>query len=215
MIIQKFLHSCLLLEKDGRRLLIDPGSFCFVEGRVKPEDIGAVDAILISHQHQDHFDPVALKKFVAFGPTQIVTIQEIGELLQKEGLPHEPIGFGETKSIAGFSVRALEAAHGALPIEIPHNAAYVIDEALIHPGDSYELRDLSCDTLALPIAGPWARLVDAVAVVERVKPKRVIPIHDIIIKDFMLERMYGMLSTRLEKLNVEFRPLGLGEACNA
>ena len=59
--IYKYLHSCLVLEENGKRLLIDPGAFSFLEGLLKPEDIGPVDAILLTHQHLDHYYPDALK----------------------------------------------------------------------------------------------------------------------------------------------------------
>ncbi len=47
--ISKYIHSCLLLEKQGFKLLIDPGKFSFAEGLVKPADFKDVDAIIITH----------------------------------------------------------------------------------------------------------------------------------------------------------------------
>ncbi|MDQ6892288.1 MAG: hypothetical protein M3167_06365 [Acidobacteriota bacterium] len=32
--VSKYIHSCLLIESDGDRLLIDPGKFSFSDGRV-------------------------------------------------------------------------------------------------------------------------------------------------------------------------------------
>ena len=37
--IEKFVHSCLRLTLDGKRLLFDPGKFSFVDGRVDPRDL--------------------------------------------------------------------------------------------------------------------------------------------------------------------------------
>lgn len=212
MTIQKYLHSCLLLKKKGKRLLIDPGNFSFREGEYTPEDIGPVDAILISHQHVDHFDPKILKQFMELGPAHIWTIREIGDLLAKEGIPYELVEPGEKYQIADFAVDVYAAEHGALPIPIPDNVAFHIDSTLFHPGDSYDPQGIeNVKVLALPVAGPWSRLVDALDMVDRLGPEVVIPIHDAIIKDFMLERIYSMLKTALDERGVLFRPLESGE----
>lgn len=52
--VRKFLHSCLVLEKEGKRILVDPGLFSFIENRITPKEIGRVDAILLTHKHPDH-----------------------------------------------------------------------------------------------------------------------------------------------------------------
>lgn len=212
MTIQKYLHSCLLLKKGAKKLLIDPGSFSFQPGKLGPEDIGPVDAILISHQHSDHYDPTILKQFLEFGPTPIWTIREIGDLLAKEGIHYELVEPGEHYQIGNFSVDTFAAEHGALPIPVPDNVAFQIDSTLLHPGDSYDPQGLeTAKVLALPVAGPWSRLVDAIDMVDRLQPEVVIPIHDAIIKDFMLERIYGMLKTVLDERGILFRPLEPGE----
>lgn len=205
MTIKKFLHSCILLEKDGKKLLFDPGAFSFIEGKLKVEDIGAVDAILITHNHVDHYDPQVLKDLQKLGTAKIYTILEISELLIKEGLESEVLEPGTTVQIVGFEVKILLAKHEPLPISCPFNVAYLIDGTILNPGDSYNPEGVStCETLLLPIAGPWATLIGAMSLVDKVKPKKVIPIHDAIIKDFMLERMYGMLKKVLDEKGIEF-----------
>ena len=37
--IQKLLHSCLLIEESGKRILIDPGDYCFIEKKITPEQL--------------------------------------------------------------------------------------------------------------------------------------------------------------------------------
>ncbi|MBI3115325.1 MAG: MBL fold metallo-hydrolase, partial [Candidatus Kerfeldbacteria bacterium] len=56
MTITKYLHSCVLLEEDGFKLLFDPGTFVFVEGLFKPADLPKPDVVLITHGHPDHYD---------------------------------------------------------------------------------------------------------------------------------------------------------------
>lgn len=208
MIIKKFLHSCILLEKNGKKLLFDPGAFSFIEGKVKVEDIGSVDAILITHSHLDHFDPAILKELLKLGNPKIYTISEIAELLTKEGIESVIVEPGTCLDIVGFDVQIISAKHEPLPIPCPFNVGYLIDGKILNPGDSYHPEGIdSCETLLLPIAGPWATLVDALGLVDKAKPKKVIPIHDAIIKDFMLERMYGMLKKVLNEKGIEFDTL--------
>lgn len=173
---------------------------------VMPEKIGAVDVILVSHKHVDHFDVPSLKKFIAMNSeTPIITIDEIGVELEKEGIVFSRIDDGDVREIAGFKVAGYRAPHGPLPIPVPDNIGFLIDDTLFHPGDSYEPTRLpACSILALPVAGPWSRLIDAIAMIEALKPKKVIPIHDAIIKDFMLERMYGMVEQKCQSLGIEF-----------
>ncbi len=212
MTIKKYLQSCLVIEKNGKRLLADPGTLCFIEEKIIPEDIGPVDGILLTHSHPDHFYPDALRRILAFRDAPIITHPEIGALLDSEGLAWQPIQAGESADVAGFHIKALEAAHEHLPIPCPHNLAYFIDEKVLLPGDSYSVKGIDhCDVLALPVAGPWSRLADGTDWALALKPRVVIPIHDVIIKDFFLERMYSMCRTALEPAGIEFHPLGIGE----
>lgn len=210
MTIKKYLHSCLLIEENGKKLLIDPGAFSFIEKKVRPEDIGRPDAVLITHKHLDHYFPDALRALGRGVP--IVASKEIVEPLRADGFAAETIADGKVRAEAGFTIKALKAPHEEIPAELPHNQAFLINGTLLHPGDSLSVSGIkTCGVLALPVAGPWMRLVDALAFAKKLKPKHVIPIHDAIIKDFMLERIYAMCRTALEKDGITFHPLALGE----
>ncbi|MFI9025464.1 MBL fold metallo-hydrolase [Streptomyces sp. NPDC053560] len=43
----KYAHACVLLEKDGRVLVIDPGTWC------EPAALTGADAVLVTHEHTD------------------------------------------------------------------------------------------------------------------------------------------------------------------
>lgn len=212
MVVRKYLHSCIVIEEDGKRLLVDPGVFSFDAGKVVPEDVGPVDVIVLTHPHQDHYFSEAIKKIVALRPAEIVTHDEIGALLEKEGLKFMRVVGGETISVGGFTLQAFTAPHGPLPIPLPHNLAYLINNRFLHPGDSYEVAGLSsAEIVALPVAGPWLRLRDGLEFAKTLHPKHVIPIHDAIIQDFFIERIYTMSRDYLAQEGIALHPLKPGE----
>ncbi|HEY5726861.1 MAG TPA: MBL fold metallo-hydrolase, partial [Methylomirabilota bacterium] len=49
------MQTCMLLESDGRRWLLDCGATSLVALRRAGVDPATIDAILISHLHGDHF----------------------------------------------------------------------------------------------------------------------------------------------------------------
>src|SRR6266508_3368149 len=57
--LTKYTHACVRLEKDGKVLLVDPGTFA------EDEAFETADAILITHEHPDHMDADRLKSLDA------------------------------------------------------------------------------------------------------------------------------------------------------
>jgi len=211
MIVKKYLHSCLLLESKGKKLLIDPGAFSFIEGKTSPADIGPVDIILFTHHHRDHYDPEALEKILSLKSAYIMAGEQTAEVIEDNDFTCERIRAGEVRDMFDFTIRAIEGFHEPLPIAVVENVSFVINETLLHPGDSYAVREAGAiDVLALPVAGPWA-LVDALEFARRLNPKTVIPIHDAGLKDFMLERVYANCLHYFERHGIIFHPMELGQ----
>src|SRR6267154_2237623 len=86
--ISKYLHSCLVFELDGHKLLFDPGKFTFAEGIVKPAMFADVNHIIITHIHPDHLDTENLKIIAGLSGANIYTNEQVGEALQKAGITH-------------------------------------------------------------------------------------------------------------------------------
>lgn len=212
MIIKKYFHSCLLVEENGKRLLFDPGYYSFIENKIKPADIGPVDLIIYTHNHQDHIYLNALKELLKLKSAQIITTQEISDLLLKEGIESRTVKAQESFLVEGFNIKTFTAQHGSIPGALPENIGFLVNGKLLHPGDSLEVENISgCEVLALPITAPWLRYVDSIEFAKKFKPKTVIPIHDAIVKDFVLEGAYKTYNTFLEPDNIKFNPLGLDE----
>ena len=211
MTIEKFLHSCLRVTVDGQRLLTDPGSFCFMDGRVRPEQLGPVDVILLTHEHSDHFDPDALRTIVAAGTPIILAHPPLAEKVRAAGLPCEDIALGASRTIGAFTIEAMATPHEPLPLPLPPHCGYLINGALYHPGDSLTFPiGRTVDVLALPVAGPWCTAVAAVEAAKVLRPRIVLPIHDAIIQPFFIDRLHWMIGEALKGSGIEFRPVVLG-----
>jgi L-ascorbate metabolism protein UlaG (beta-lactamase superfamily) len=211
--ITKYGHACLLVEDNGKRLLVDPGAFSFND-QFTPEQVGTVDVIVVTHSHQDHFMLEVIKAFNSLRPVSIIAGQEIRGLLEKEGLAAETIPQGQDHEAGGFVIKAFPAAHGPMPARAVENTAYLINGSLLHPGDSYATENLprNPDILALPTQGPWSRLVDAVAFAKELHPKTALAIHDAISKEDFGTMMDGYLKQVLEPEGIIFTALKMGES---
>lgn len=67
MTLRKFRHSCLVLEKDGQSLVVDPGEWS--TDFVVPENVVGV---IVTHEHGDHFSLEKLQNIVATNPDAII-----------------------------------------------------------------------------------------------------------------------------------------------
>lgn len=171
--VTKFPQSCLLLEKDGQKIVIDPGMF-FAE-KYTVADLGSVAAVLYTHEHPDHFNAdiaQALRDQGAKFFANASTAKLVGEC--------QVVKDGDAFDVAGFSVAAHELPHSLLPDGSPgpQNTGYLIDGVFFDPGDGKELAGLHADSMALPITGPDISMMDAFNFAKQLGVKVAIPVHD-------------------------------------
>ena len=173
--VTKYPQSCLLIEHNGKRLLIDPGSL--VPQRYKAADILPVDGILITHEHIDHADPEFIKSLVNEHSIPIVGNKSTSNTLSS--LITIVVEDGEEIDVAGFTVKAFELPHCRLVNGNPgpQNTGYIIDKTFFHPGDGIEIDNLNIDTAAVPIAGPDISPHDVYQFIKDLGCRTVIPIH--------------------------------------
>ena len=178
-------HACLLVETADRRILIDPGSFS--RGF---EQLTGLDAILVTHNHFDHFDPERVAALVRANPsTPVHTDPLTAQKLREEGLDAVPTRQGEPFEVGDVTVTPVGELHAfnheAMP-RIP-NVGLVLradgEPSLFHPGDAYDAEPGPVDVLAHPLNAPWAASRDSIAFVGRIAPKVFIPIHDALLSD--------------------------------
>ncbi len=174
--ITKFAHACLLVEEAGVCLLTDPG---FWNGLPEVE---ALDAILITHTHQDHLDIAQVKALLEKHPNAtVITHAEAGAMLTEAGIPFTLIQNGETVEVKGVSVESCGTSHAHIYGELPkcQNTGYFIAKKLFVPGDAlHDIPSTQVSVLALPTGGPWMRISEAIDYAKKINPKVAFPIHD-------------------------------------
>jgi L-ascorbate metabolism protein UlaG (beta-lactamase superfamily) len=170
--VTKYPQSCLLLEKDGARIVIDPGNF--FAAKYSLEDLGDLSAVLYTHRHSDHADADVFEKIRAAG------IPAYGNADVREVLGDGVtlVGSGQEFAIAGFTVLPHDIPHFVIDPATPppQNTGYIIDGTFFHPGDGYENNGVKAVDFAVPIAGPFG-FETPLAFIASVGAKRVIPIH--------------------------------------
>jgi len=172
-------HACLLIEADDTRLLIDPGNLSDSWHDTAP------DAVLVTHQHLDHFDSAPVRDLLARNPGgRLIMEGEVAPLAAEAGMEPEVAAPGDAFTIGSLGVETVGGRHAVIHPSIPRvgNVGYVISEGdgprLYHPGDAYEYPLQGIDVLAVPLSAPWARVAHTADFVSAVAPSRVFPIHD-------------------------------------
>jgi len=209
--IYKFLHSCLLVEGDGEKILFDPGFYSFIEEKIKPESFTNLSGILITHEHNDHLDRVSLKTILQNNPgAAVLTNSGVKNLLEKDDIQVTAVDDGKYK-IGNFEIEIIPAEHEKLLFSVPQNTAYLINNKFLNPGDSLDkslLQFKNIEVLALPVATvPWAKAVEVGEFTKLINPKIVIPVHDGGAKDIFLERQYQNYEKYFSQLGIKFQPL--------
>ncbi|MFD7530698.1 MBL fold metallo-hydrolase [Streptomyces sp. NPDC059849] len=179
--LTKKTHSCIRLEKDGRTLVIDPGGFS------EQDAAAGADAILVTHEHPDHFDEGRLRAALDADPAVgIWTLRSVADRLAAAypGRVHT-VGDGDTFTAAGFDVQVHGELHAVIHPDIPRitNIGFLVDGSLFHPGDALTVPDHPVDTLMLPVMAPWNKISEVIDYVREVKPRRAIDIHDALLTD--------------------------------
>ena len=180
--LTKNSHACIRLEKDGRSLVIDPGTFTEEDAAVGAE------AILVTHEHLDHFNEDRLRAGLDANPAaEIWTLKSVADQLSAAfpGRVHT-VGHGDTFTAAGFDVQVHGELHAVIHPDIPRitNVGFLVDGGRVfHPGDALTVPDLAVETLMLPVMAPWSKISEIIDYVREVKPQRAYDIHDALLTD--------------------------------
>jgi L-ascorbate metabolism protein UlaG (beta-lactamase superfamily) len=188
--LTKYEHACFTLEKNGQVLVVDPGSF--TTDFVVPENVAA---IVITHEHGDHFDPDMLAAIYSKNPSSLLLAdQSVIKLLPDH--PGRAVRPGETVSVGEFRLEFFGGQHASIHSSLTSiaNLGILIDERLYYPGDSFYVPDVAVDTLALPVTAPWLKIGEVMDFMVAVRPRAAFPTHDAIASKIgkdLVDRLVG------------------------
>jgi L-ascorbate metabolism protein UlaG (beta-lactamase superfamily) len=204
--VQKFVHSCLLVEEGHARVLLDPGTFS--RGF---EDLRGLTAVLITHQHPDHLDRERIVPLLAANPDARVYADEATAAeLDTLGLSPVVARAGEHFDADGLAVEVIGTEHAVIHPDIPRipNVGYLLGGRVFHPGDALTVPNRPVDVLAVPAVAPWLKIEEAVDYLRAVGPRTAIPIHEAVSS---VPQMYYALLERLAPEDTRLLVLDDGE----
>ena len=193
--ITKFGHACVRVEHDGHTLVLDPGSF------TTPDAVDGATAVLITHEHVDHYSLDHLRRCGAPVFTIEAVAQQIREADPEVGERTTVVHPGETFD-AGLQVQAIGEQHAIIHPELPTfaNSGYLVtgDQTLFHPGDAFTVPDQRVDVLCIPVSAPWSKMAEVMDYARATDAGHYLAIHDMIYTEIALSLVDGRVSAMID-----------------
>ncbi|MDR0783968.1 MAG: MBL fold metallo-hydrolase [Propionibacteriaceae bacterium] len=202
-------HACVLVETATTRILFDPGNFSN-----QWHDLEDLEAIVVTHAHPDHIDPVNIAGLLALNPQAQILVEPA--VLEMVPLPSaQALTAGSTVDLGAVRLEAVGGLHALIHRDIPQigNIGVVVREpaepTFCHPGDALDVVPTGIDILATPAHGPWCAMKETIDFVRAVGAKQGFLIHDGLIN----ERGWSLTFNRLNEMTptrfLDLRATGL------
>ena len=208
--ITKYEHACLLINKNGTRLLIDPGNYTNL-----PAKLEGIDIVVITHEHFDHLDIPNLRKVLEQNPqAEIFSTEHAAAALSKEGINCQAVKNRLTTNSKGFELHFEEVEHSIIYGVSPcRNLSIGVGDFLYYPGDSFANDGRKYELLALPASGPWFNMAEAIDLAKGFDARYIFATHDIHASKRGYESFYSWVGRLAGKSNEMIR-LAVGESRN-
>lgn len=207
--VTKHEHACLRLEREGRTLIVDPGSFT-----LPLADLKDLVGIVLTHEHPDHWTPEHLDRLLKAAPGTPV-YGPAGVAAAAAGFDVITVSPGETVEVEPFTLEFFGGRHAVIHETIPvvDNVGVLVDDQFYYPGDSYAVpkgRDVRL--LAAPVGAPWLKIGEAMDFVLAVAPRRAFGTHDMTLSQIGREMGRQRLRWATEQDGGEFLALDPGDS---
>jgi len=173
--VTKFEHATLRIDQNHETLVIDPGSFT-----TPLTDLSGLVAVVITHEHPDHWTPDQLDRILRAAPGTPV-FAPAGVAAAAADYEITIVAPGDTVQAGEFTLTFFGGTHAVIHSSIPtiDNLGVLVDGELYYPGDSYAVPEgVEVGTLAAPLGGPWLKIGEAIDYVLATKPRRAFGTHD-------------------------------------
>lgn len=201
--LTKYQHACFTLERDGQVLVVDPGT---LSNDFSVPD-SAVVAIVITHEHPDHFSLDAISAIVAAHPD--ATLYAPGDLVEQlpDTVKTQGVAAGDSVSVGPFTLEFSGGEHALIHPDTPMcaNVGVLINDSVYYPGDSFAQPPKQVETLLLPIAAPWMKTAEGMDFLVGLSPKLAIPTHDAVLSDAGKLFVDNWMSKAADSVACEYR----------
>jgi L-ascorbate metabolism protein UlaG (beta-lactamase superfamily) len=191
--LTKHGHACVVLSDGERRIVIDPGAF------TDPTALDGASAVLITHEHPDHFVPDRIRAALDADPAlEVWTNTSVAAQLEGLGTRVHVVGNGDAVTVAGVDVTVHGELHAVVHPEIPRipNVGFLVDGQVFHPGDAFTVPEEPVSTLLLPLHAPWSKAAEVIDYVRAVQADQAFAVHDGLLNDTGLTVVGGLLGER-------------------
>jgi len=205
--IIKLGHCCLLIEINNVRILTDPGAWTTAQNTLQD-----LDAILITHEHADHLHVESVQAILKNNPNAtLFTNHGVGAILKKDSIPYRLLEDGQKDTIKNMQIEGHGQKHADIYPSFPSviNTSYLIDSRFFYPGDALYNPERPVEILALPVAGPWLKLSEAIDYAKALQPKLCFPVHDGMLR--ITGPFHALPEKILASQGITFKPLEEGQ----
>jgi L-ascorbate metabolism protein UlaG (beta-lactamase superfamily) len=209
--VTKLEHAALLVETAGKTLIIDPGNLT-----TPITEPGNAVAIVITHEHPDHWTPEQLTRIFAKNPG-IPIFGPAGVAAAAADFEVTVVADGATVEIGPFTLQFFGEKHAVIheSLPVPDNVGVLVNGALFYPGDAFTVPDAAVPLLAVPSAAPWLKVGEAMDYLAAVKAAHVFPTHDMVLSAAGRGLYNGRLRAAAEAAGGEFTALEPGQSIDA
>jgi L-ascorbate metabolism protein UlaG (beta-lactamase superfamily) len=205
--VTKYEHATLVISSDDALLVIDPGMF------LTPPDFTGTVAVVITHEHQDHWNEQNLGLILDKAPDANI-YGPAGVAAAASGFEITTVKAGDIVTVEPFTLEFFGEKHAVIhdSIPTPDNVGVLVNDELYYGGDSYTVPDKPVGTLAAPIGAPWLKIGDSMDYVLEIKPKRAFYIHDMTLSAAGKSMASDRLKWATETNGGAYKPLEVGDS---
>ncbi len=206
--ITKYEHACVVLEKGGEKLVIDPGAFT----SLLPDTSGVV-GVVVTHEHPDHWTPEQLKGVLnRSAGVRLLGPQGVADAAQDFDV--EVVSPGDDVEVGSFRLRFFGGRHAVIHASIPviDNVGVLVDDEFYYAGDSFEVPDVEVGTLAAPAGAPWMKIAESMDYVVEVKPQRAFATHEMVLSAAGKGMSHARLEWATQQGGGQYFPLEAGQS---
>lgn len=197
-------HAGLVIANAESSLIIDPGDFTSTTDlRATLAAAPAIAAIVITHEHQDHWTPEHIASILDHSPNaSIFTTKATAEAIERaavtgaSNISVNVVEEGDIAEAGGFTLdfygRRHEVIHSSLPVV--ENIGVFVNRTLAWGGDSLARPPFVTPVLGIPVGSPWSNVAQVMDFVLEAAPAFAFTTHD----GMLSERGLGLYTARVE-----------------